>query len=136
MFFTELYTLCEADDAALTKLPCYKSVTSFSQLRVSALAALTSCHYITTARERIFNVLVKAINSPSSEVMQAGKENMQKFIAGGALESVKELVSVNIRPLLLMLGDYRSLSMAVLQKLTCFMELFPELFNEKLCEQV
>lgn len=47
--------------------------------------------------------------------MQSGKENMQKFIAGGALESVKELVSVNIRPLLLMLGDYRSLSMAVLQ---------------------
>ncbi|XP_065666832.1 transformation/transcription domain-associated protein isoform X3 [Hydra vulgaris] len=136
VFFTELYTLCEADDATLTKLPCYKSVTSFTQLRVSALAALTACHYIVQAREKIFNVLVKAINSISSEVMQAGKENMQKFIAGGALESVKELVSVNIRPLLLMLGDYRSLSMNVLNKLTCFMELFPELFNEKLCEQL
>lgn len=136
VFFTELYTLCEADDNTLMKLPCYKSVTSFSQLRVSALAALTSCHYIVQAREKIFNVLVKAINSSSAEVMQAGKENMQKFIKGGALESVKELVSVNIRPLLLMLGDYRSLNMSVLQKLTCFMELFPELFNEKLCEQL
>ena len=112
--FIQLYTLCEADDATLTKLPCYKSVTSFTQLRVSALAALTACHYIVQAREKIFNVLVKAINSLSPEVMQAGKENMQKFIAGGALESVKELVSVNIRPLLLMLGDYRSLSMSVL----------------------
>ena len=82
---------------------------------MSALAALTSCHYIVQAREKIFNVLVKAINSSTQEVMQAGKENMQKFIAGGALESVKELVSVNIRPLLLMLGDYRSLDMSVLQ---------------------
>jgi len=97
------------------KLPCYKSVTSFVQLRVSALAALTSCHYIVQAREKIFNVLVKAINSSHAPVMQAGKENMKKFITGGALESVKELVSVNIRPLLLMLGDYRSLSMSVLQ---------------------
>lgn len=47
--------------------------------------------------------------------MKAGKDNMKKFITGGALESVKEFVSVNIRPLLLMLGDYRSLSMSVLQ---------------------
>lgn len=38
-----------------------------------------------------------------------------QFINGGALDSVKELVSVNIRPLLLMLGDYRSLNMSVLQ---------------------
>jgi len=136
VFYTELYTLCEQDDTTLMKLPCYKSVTSFAQLRVSALSALTSCHYIVNAREKIFSVLVKAINSSVAEVMQAGKENMQKFIAGGALESVKELVSVNIRPLLLMLGDYRSLNMSVLQKLTCFMELFPELFNEKLCEQL
>ena len=97
------------------KLPCYKSVTSFVQLRVSALAALTSCHYISNAREKIFNVLVKAINSSHSQVMQAGKTNMKKFITGGALESVKELVSVSIRPLLLMLGDYRSLSMSELQ---------------------
>ena len=97
------------------KLPCYKSVTSFSQLRVSALAALTSCHYIVQAREKIFNVLAKAINSSSPEVMKAGKKNMQKFIAGGALESVKDLVSVNIRPLLQMLGNYRSLNMSVLQ---------------------
>lgn len=97
------------------KLPCYKSVTSFVQLRVSALAALTSCHYICNAREKIFNVLVKAINSSHNQVMQAGKTNMKKFITGGALESVKELVSVSIRPLLLMLGDYRSLSMSELQ---------------------
>ena len=97
------------------KLPCYKSVTSFAQLRVSALAALTSCHYIVQAREKIFNVLAKAINSSSPEVMKAGKKNMQKFIAGGALESVKDLVSVNIRPLLQMLGNYRSLNMSVLQ---------------------
>lgn len=97
------------------KLPCYKSVTSFAKLRVSALAALTSCHYIVQAREKIFNVLVKAINSSNVDVMKAGKDNMKKFIAGGALESVKEFVSVNIRPLLLMLGDYRSLSMSVLQ---------------------
>eukprot|EP00794_Sanderia_malayensis_P003406 gene3406-3896_t len=136
VFFTELYTLCEADDSQLMKLPCYKNVPKFAQLRVSALAALTSCHYIVQAREKIFSVLVKAINSAVPEVMEAGKENMRKFINGGALDSVKDHVRVNIRPLLLLLGDFRSLNMSVLQKLTCFMELFPDLFNEKLCEQL
>jgi len=115
VFFTELYTLCEADDSQLTKLPCYKNVQSFAQLRISALAALTSCHYIVPAREKIFNVLVKAINSTVPEVMEAGKENMRKFINGGALDSVKDHVRVNIRPLLLLLGDFRSLNMNVLQ---------------------
>lgn len=57
--------------------------------------------------------------------MQAGKTNMKKFITGGALESVKELVSVSIRPLLLMLGDYRSLSMSELQVINSFLNLLP-----------
>ena len=56
MFFTELLSLCEADDAGLQKLPCYKSITKLVPLRKSALRALSACHYIPECREKIFQV--------------------------------------------------------------------------------
>ena len=43
-----------------------------------------------------------------------------QFINGGALDSVKDHVRVNIRPLLLQLGDFRSLNMNVLKVLTVY----------------
>ena len=38
VFFTELLNLCEADDAALLKLPCYKSVNNLVPLKKSGLS--------------------------------------------------------------------------------------------------
>ena len=37
VFFTELLNLCEAEDAVLLKLPCYKSVSNLVPLRKSAM---------------------------------------------------------------------------------------------------
>ncbi|KAJ7354746.1 hypothetical protein OS493_030523 [Desmophyllum pertusum] len=47
-----------------------------------------------------------------------------------------EQVHMSIRPLLLKLGDYRSLNLQLIQRLSHLMELFPGSFNEKLCEQL
>ena len=44
VFFTELLSLCEADDASLQKLPCYKSITNLVPLRKSALRALAGMY--------------------------------------------------------------------------------------------
>jgi len=38
LFFTELISLCEAEDQLLMKLPCYKSLTSLVSLRKSAMS--------------------------------------------------------------------------------------------------
>ena len=57
VFFTELLSLCEADDVSLQKLPCYKSINNLVPLRKSALRALAACHYIPECREKIFQVL-------------------------------------------------------------------------------
>ena len=59
VFFTELLSLCEADDVSLQKLPCYKSINNLVPLRKSALRALAACHYIPECREKIFQVLFK-----------------------------------------------------------------------------
>ncbi|XP_030846194.1 transformation/transcription domain-associated protein [Strongylocentrotus purpuratus] len=134
VFFTELMNLCETEDSGLVKLPCYKAVPSLVPLRISALNALAACRYIPQARERIFKILFNALNSNVSELQEAGAKCMEKFIAGQPVEM--ELVHTSVRPLLLMLGDHRTLNLNVIQRLHSLTQLFPNAFNEKLCEQM
>lgn len=47
-----------------------------------------------------------------------------------------ELVHSALRPLLMMLGDYRNLSPPLLSRLTYMIELFPTSFNEKMCNSL
>lgn len=91
MFFHELLSLCEAEDAVLNKLPCYKSVSNLVPLRKSALRALAACHYIQSCREKIFPVLYKALEQPNPELQEAGFECMKKFISGFQIDM--EMVS-------------------------------------------
>ena len=96
--------------------------------------ALAACHYIPQCRETIFSVLYKALNSSNSELQEAAHDCMKKFIAGCHIEM--EQVHTAMRPLLLKLGDFRSLSLNVIQRLSSLTQLFPNTFNEKLCEQL
>lgn len=135
LFFRELLALCENDDASLGKLACYKGV-NLGPLRVSALKTLSSCHYIQEkhCRDKIFNVLYKALEKPDIELQQAGFECMQKFIAGFQIDM--EMVHPVMRPLLLTLGDHRNLSVNGAKRLSYLTQLFPSTFSEKLCEQL
>ena len=47
-----------------------------------------------------------------------------------------ELVHGALRPLLMMLGDYRNLSPPLLSRLMYMIELFPTSFNEKMCNSL
>lgn len=91
VFFHELLSLCEAEDAVLNKLPCYKSVSNLVPLRKSALRALAACHYIQSCREKIFPVLYKALEQSNPELQEAGFECMKKFISGFQIDM--EMVS-------------------------------------------
>ena len=42
-----------------------------------SLGALSACHYIPQAREKIFNVLYKALNAPIDELQQAAHSCMR-----------------------------------------------------------
>ncbi|XP_026322829.1 transcription-associated protein 1 isoform X2 [Hyposmocoma kahamanoa] len=135
VFFRELLSLCEAEDAMLGKLPCYKGV-NLVPLRASALKALASCHYIQEkhCREKIFQVLYKSLEKNDTELQQAGFECMQKFLAGFQIDM--EMVHPVMRPLLLTLGDHRNLSVNGAKRLSYLTQLFPSTFSEKLCEQL
>ncbi|KAL1426892.1 hypothetical protein MTO96_000428 [Rhipicephalus appendiculatus] len=71
-FFSELVSLCEADDEALRKLPCYKGCgpAALVSLRRAALRALATCHYL-PCRERVFHVLYRALNARDPELQEA-----------------------------------------------------------------
>ncbi|KAL4715075.1 hypothetical protein ACJJTC_012122 [Scirpophaga incertulas] len=135
VFFRELLSLCEAEDAILGKLPCYKSV-NLAPLRASALKALAACHYIQEkhCREKIFQVLYKSLEKNDQELQQAGFECMQKFLSGFQIDM--EMVHPVMRPLLLTLGDHRNLSVNGAKRLSYLTQLFPSTFSEKLCEQL
>ncbi|XP_067013941.2 transformation/transcription domain-associated protein [Anabrus simplex] len=134
VFFHEVMSLCEAEDSTLNKLPCYKSVPSLIPLRKSAYRALAACHYIENCREKIFNVLYRALERPNPEIQEAGLECMKKFISGFQID--KDMVHAVMRPLLLTLGDYRNLTLNGTKRLAYLTVLFPPIFNAKLLEQM
>lgn len=45
-------------------------------------------------------------------------------------------IHTHMRPLLMMLGDYRSLTLNVVNRLTSVTRLFPNSFNDKFCDQM
>lgn len=132
VFFHELMSLCEADENILVKYPCYKPLTNLVQLRQCALRALSSYHYIQNYREKIFNVLYRALEK--SESQKVAFECMQNFISGSKIDN--EVVRGVMRPLLLTLGDYRNLNLNNTKRLYQLTKLFPATFNEKFCEQL
>ncbi|XP_019648042.1 PREDICTED: transformation/transcription domain-associated protein-like [Branchiostoma belcheri] len=134
VFFTELLNLCEAEDSMLIKLPCYKNMQSLTPLRISALNALAACHYIPQVREKIFTVLFKSLNSSSEELQTAAMKCMKDFLKHQQMDA--ETIHNAVRPLLMVLGDYRSLTLSVIKRLTNVTTLFPNVFNEKLCDQL
>ncbi|XP_062859239.1 transformation/transcription domain-associated protein [Trichomycterus rosablanca] len=134
VFYTELLNLCETEDAALMKLPCYKSLPSLVPLRIAALNALAACNYLPQSREKIIAALFKALNSTNSELQEAGEACMRKFLEGATIEV--DQIHTHMRPLLMMLGDYRSLTLNVVNRLTSVTRLFPNSFNDKFCDQM
>jgi len=57
-----------------------------------------------------------------------------QFISGFQIEML--MVHTAVRPLLLLLGDFQNLTLNRIQVLSSLTDLFPNTFNEKLCEQL
>ncbi|XP_058465654.1 transcription-associated protein 1 isoform X1 [Malaya genurostris] len=135
VFYHEVLTLSDAEDTTLNKLDCYKTVTNLIPLRKSALRALAACHYIPNGcREKIFSILFKALEKNNVELQEAAFECMQNFLQGCTVD--KEAIHAGIRPLLMQLGDHRNLTLNGAKRLSYLTQLFPSMFNEKLCDSL
>ncbi|KAG1661730.1 Transformation/transcription domain-associated protein [Nymphon striatum] len=143
VFFGELRMLCESEDEKLFKLSVYKSVSNLIPIRRSALRALAACNYLVDKQQLIFTLIFKALDSPNVELQEEGFECMKKFIVGCQVDmEMVYIYYINVwvhnamRPLLYKLGDYRSLNLSVILRLSHLTQLFPKTFNEKLCDQM
>lgn len=136
LFFHELITLSEAEDSHLLKLDCYKNVTDLTPLRISALKALAACHYITDSqhKDKIISILFRLMENKKPELQEAAFQCMKRFNVGMQID--KKEIHNCIRPLLLTLGDHRNLTLSATKRLSYFTQLFPQMFNEKLSEQI
>lgn len=94
---------------------------------------LPACHYIPECREKIFQVLFKALNNGNNELVEAGFECMKKFLAGHTMES--EIVTNMARQLAQTVQDFRNININLLMRLNYLEQLFPGAFNDtKICE--
>lgn len=59
---------------------------------------------------------------------------VSQFLEGATIEV--DQIHTHMRPLLMMLGDYRSLTLNVVNRLTSVTRLFPNSFNDKFCDQM
>ncbi|XP_017777683.1 PREDICTED: transformation/transcription domain-associated protein isoform X2 [Nicrophorus vespilloides] len=135
MFILDLISLCSTEDAKLSNLSCYKNITDFTPLRKSALRVLAACHYLEAdVRENIFKVLYKTLEKPNAELQEMAFECMKSFIAGYQVE--KEFIHNTMRPLLMTLRDVKTLTLNSVKMLSYLTQLFPNVFNEKLCDQL
>ncbi|XP_050299225.1 transcription-associated protein 1 isoform X2 [Anthonomus grandis grandis] len=134
LFITDLLALCKMDDSKLATYFCYKSITNFVPLRQSALRCLAACHYLEEVRDQIFEVLYKALEKPNAELQETAFECMKTFIAGYPID--KELFNPTVRPLLMTLGDEKVVTLNGFKMLSYLTQLFPNEFNELLCEQL
>ncbi|XP_058058029.1 transcription-associated protein 1 isoform X2 [Anopheles bellator] len=136
VFYHEVLTLSDADDNTLNKLECFKTVTNLVPLRKSALNALAACHYIQngSCREKIFQILFKGLEKNNVELQEAAFQCMKNFLQGCSVS--KETIHTFIRPMLLLLGDYRNLTLSGTRRLSYLTQLFPAMFNEKLCDSL
>lgn len=137
IFFQELLYICDSEDTAIMKIACYKnSQTQLGALRKAALNCLATLHYVENEqnREKVFTVLYKVLNSSDPDLQESAFQCMKKFISGNGIKT--ETVHKHIRGLLIHLGDYRHLNLNVIQRLSYLTLLFPNTFNEKLCEQL
>ncbi|XP_011636974.1 transformation/transcription domain-associated protein [Pogonomyrmex barbatus] len=134
VFFQDLVNICEADEANLNKVACYKSVTNLTPLRKSALRALVIYHCAVGWREKILQVLYKTLERSNAELQETAFECMKTFISGFQLDM--ESVHSMMRPMLLTLGDHRNLSLNCVRRLSYLTQLFPSTFSVTLCEQM
>ncbi|KAK9874414.1 hypothetical protein WA026_002761 [Henosepilachna vigintioctopunctata] len=134
LYIMDLLTICNTEDSKLSSHSCYKSITNFVPLRKSALRVLSSYYYVDEAKEQIFQVLYKYLENTNADLQETAFECLKQFIAGYPVE--KELVHPTVRPLLMTLGDFKNLTLNSVKMLSYLTQLFPLVFNEKLCEQL
>ncbi|KAH9524764.1 hypothetical protein Btru_027783 [Bulinus truncatus] len=134
VFFNEVFHICDVEEAVLIKQACYKNITNLVPLKKSALKALAACNLVLSKKENIFKTLFKALISSNSEIQETAHESMKMLMQGCVIDV--EMAYAAMRPLLSYLGDYRSLTLNIVKQLSSLVQLFPNSFNEKLCESM
>ena len=94
---------------------------------------------MTEIRVKIFQALFKKMtNSPDLDIMKAGEECLEVFLAGAKqspeTDIPREEVHKELRPTLIKIGDYDTLNYAIVERLVVLSRLFQNTFNQKLCD--
>ena len=134
IFISELVALCEADDAGLLKLPCYKNVTNLIPVRIAVIRVLACVNITGTYRDKIVAILLKTLGHSNPELQKAAYEALKKFGEENKIDS--EPIQAVIRPLLQSLSQTRTISSPTLYQISYLYKLYPQIVSEKVWEQL
>ena len=76
--------------------------------------------------------LYKALNNSNTEICEAAYECMQKFISGFPIDM--EIVQQMMRTVLQQIQIPANMNLNLITRLYYFAQLFPQLFNQEICE--
>jgi len=79
-FIPEIVGLCESDDTALSKLPCYKGVQNLFPVRTAILKVLGCVVVPSPSKEKIISLFLQALANSNEELQVAAFESMGKFM--------------------------------------------------------
>ncbi|CAG7721830.1 unnamed protein product [Allacma fusca] len=134
IFISELVALCEADDAGLLKLPCYKNVTNLIPVRIAVIRVLACVNITGAFKDKIVSIFMKALCNSNHELQKAAFESLKKFGEENKIDM--EPVQAAIRPLLGSLSQMRTISSPILYQISYLYKLYPQIVSEKVWEQL
>jgi len=131
IFISELIALSEADDAALSKLPCYKNVTNLIPVRLSVMRCLGAICPGSSAPNRVkmLAIFMKGLCHPNTEIQNAAHGALRKYLdAGFAVE--QNILTAAVRPILVEFTCFRSIKTTSLVHMGHLYRLFPQMFYD------
>lgn len=90
LFFHEVFSLTDASDAAISKLPGYKTMNPSQMilLRQAGMRALAACYYIPQPdmKSKIFHALYGALDKNSPDLQETAFQCLRKFVSTSQID--------------------------------------------------
>uniref|UniRef100_A0A914VHX2 Transformation/transcription domain-associated protein n=1 Tax=Plectus sambesii TaxID=2011161 RepID=A0A914VHX2_9BILA len=164
-FADALIKLCKTDESVLEKIPTYKSSmgttttnnTDLISLKCTAIRAAVACYIAAiqpvtvemetnagedgedeirtiTDRQQLFLTALKALTHGHAKLQDEAFAALRMAMKRVPME--RNVLHAEMRPVLLNLSEYKTLSLNVVKRLLYLTRLSPNTFNEKFCDQI
>ncbi|KAF1745437.1 hypothetical protein MXB_1431, partial [Myxobolus squamalis] len=126
---------CESDNNYFQNLSSTKNLMDVVSFRLSAFRVMNTFKNVPGLLTKVISSASKAVVGSDGPTLMAAKNILVGIKRNYGDEVVREIVSTIIRPLLVKLAQFQQFNLNAAEQMRCLVEAFPDMFNEKLCDQ-